>query len=218
MFKCLKQRLTEDQIDISHFGNKNIFKKKSLSEILVKGSLYSRTDLKRRIIEEGLIKYVCSGCGNKGEWQGQRLSLQIEHKNGDPIDNRIENLEFLCPNCHSQTSTYCGKSEPKHRCCICKKKLTSKRKTGMCSKCFQLRREDKKKAKRFCACGSEISAKSKTGCCSSCANEKNRKTKRPRRETLEREIESMSWVGIGKKYGVSDNAVRKWAKRYDLIM
>jgi hypothetical protein len=43
-------------------------------------------------------------------WQGSKLVLQLEHKNGKSNDNRIENICFLCPNCHSQTLTYCGRN------------------------------------------------------------------------------------------------------------
>lgn len=50
-------------------------------------------------------------CGNIGEWQGQKLVLQLDHINGKNNDHRIENLRFLCPNCHSITETYAGKNK-----------------------------------------------------------------------------------------------------------
>ena len=49
----------------------------------------------------------CEGCGLPDEWQGKRLVLEIDHVNGRHNDNRPENLRFLCPNCHSQTETFC---------------------------------------------------------------------------------------------------------------
>ncbi|MGB1107008.1 MAG: HNH endonuclease signature motif containing protein [Candidatus Puniceispirillaceae bacterium] len=49
--------------------------------------------------------YECSGCGIK-DWNGQPISLQLDHINGDNKDNRLENVRWLCPNCHSQTSTW----------------------------------------------------------------------------------------------------------------
>ena len=46
-------------------------------------------------------------------WNDKKLSLQLDHINGDNSDNRLENLRFLCPNCHTQTETYCSKCRAK---------------------------------------------------------------------------------------------------------
>ena len=70
----------------------------------------TRSSVRKRIIKEGLILPVCSEC-NISEWNGKKLSLHLDHINGENGDNRIENLRFLCPNCHSQTSTYAGKNK-----------------------------------------------------------------------------------------------------------
>ena len=76
-------------------------------------STFPRHKLKERIIKENLIEYKCDFCNNNGDWNGEKLSLHIDHKNGINNDNRIGNLRFLCPNCHSQTSTYSGKNNKK---------------------------------------------------------------------------------------------------------
>lgn len=81
--------------------------------IFVKDSPHARIVAKRRVIRKNLIPYICAGCGNTGKWNNKPLSLHLEHKNGDPNDHRLENLEFDCPNCHSQTETYAGKNKGK---------------------------------------------------------------------------------------------------------
>ena len=81
-----------------------------LSEVLVEQSTYAgRNALKRRLVKEGLLAYVCADCGIS-EWRGRPLVLHLDHRNGVGDDHRLENIRLLCPNCHSQTDTYCGKN------------------------------------------------------------------------------------------------------------
>jgi len=61
--------------------------------------------LKVRLIKEGVLPEECHICKNK-EWQGQKISLELDHINGDHGDNQKKNLRLICPNCHAQTSTY----------------------------------------------------------------------------------------------------------------
>ena len=56
------------------------------------------------MLEVGMI-YECAYCG-VNDWRGRKLVLPVDHVNGNWRDNRKENLRFLCPNCHSQTSTF----------------------------------------------------------------------------------------------------------------
>ena len=76
------------------------------SKIFVENSTYNRASLKRRIIEDGLIDYVCGICGQLPEWNGMPMMLIIDHINGVNNDNRIDNLRFVCSNCDSQLETY----------------------------------------------------------------------------------------------------------------
>jgi len=78
-------------------------------ELFVAGHLRNRGNLKRRLIGEGLKPPICAACG-VADWRGKPLSLALHHINGDRVDNRLENLELLCPNCHSQTETYSGRN------------------------------------------------------------------------------------------------------------
>lgn len=78
--------------------------------VFVEGSTYPRHKLKARIIKQKMIPYICADCGMKPFWNGKELVLQLEHKNGISNDNRLVNLAFLCPNCHSQTHSYAGRN------------------------------------------------------------------------------------------------------------
>jgi hypothetical protein len=77
--------------------------------LLVAGRSRQRGHIKSRLLGAGLKEDRCERCGIN-EWRGKPLSVQLHHVNGDGRDNRLENLELLCPNCHSQTATYGGRN------------------------------------------------------------------------------------------------------------
>lgn len=80
-----------------------------MSELLVSGTYRGRTNLKARLVKEGLKEHRCEQCG-LCEWRDKPITMALHHINGDRLDNRLENLELLCPNCHSQTSNYAGRN------------------------------------------------------------------------------------------------------------
>lgn len=110
----LKRRIKELDCSIDHFNqtNKKSYQAKySLEEILVENSSYANiASLKKRLIKEKVLEYKCAICGLT-EWVNKPISLQLDHINGINNDHRIENLRFLCPNCHSQTDTFAGKNK-----------------------------------------------------------------------------------------------------------
>jgi hypothetical protein len=81
-----------------------------LEELLVRGRRTSRNHLKKRLVSAGLKGTSCERCGID-EWEGSPLSIQLHHVNGVKDDNRLENLELLCPNCHSQTENWGGRNK-----------------------------------------------------------------------------------------------------------
>lgn len=74
----------------------------------------ARGHLKKRLLKAGLKENRCEHCGIT-EWQGAPLTMHLHHINGDGHDNRLENIEFLCGNCHSQTDTYGGRNGHRRR-------------------------------------------------------------------------------------------------------
>jgi hypothetical protein len=80
-----------------------------LHEVLVIGSVVASASLRKRLIREGLLEPRCEICG-LDSWRGEPLPLALDHINGDPCDNRLENLRILCPNCHALTDTWCGRN------------------------------------------------------------------------------------------------------------
>lgn len=114
----IKKRCEELNLSTNHFSKTaaaHSSTRQPLEDILVENSTYQNISrLKIRLINENKLEYKCAGCGNIGEWNGKELSLQLDHINGNHQDHRIENLRFLCPNCHSQTDTFSGKNKMKH--------------------------------------------------------------------------------------------------------
>lgn len=185
----VKRRIKKERIDCSHirtglghnkgkcYFDQRISKEDALKNVFVENSKTKRSTVKTLLIRYELKKYECGVCQNNGQWNDNLLSLQLDHINGKNNDNRLENLRFLCPNCHSQTETYCGKST--------RKKIKPSNINP------NWRNEPKYKT---------------------------RKVNRPSKEILEKEVKENTMVSLGKKYGVSDNAVRKWCKSYGMTI
>jgi len=187
-FETLIDRLKKDNINYSHLLiRKYDFNKKETVKILVKNSNYNVGSLKRRLIAEKILSNVCKICGQLPEWNGKKLTLILDHINGDSRDHRKNNLRILCPNCDSQQITYRGKNKKKKYYCInCNNVITKHSNSGLCVKCSSVK-----------------------------VGMKNRKTDRPSYEELMNDVSKMSFVATGRKYKVSDNTIRKWIKYYE---
>jgi Zn finger protein HypA/HybF involved in hydrogenase expression len=191
------------EIDTSHFTGQGHLKGKThnfntipLGEILVKDYEYSSNKLRKRLISEGIKEHKCECCGLK-EWLGDPIPLELDHIDGDHYNNILENLKILCPNCHAKTPTYRGKNKKS------KNSQTLKNKNQIAKN---------KEVYNCSSCEVELKAKSKTGLCFLCNSKSQRRVERPPTEQLLIELQESSYVSVGKKYGVSDNTIRKWLK------
>lgn len=116
----ISRRIKHFDIDTSHFiRHRNGAHRRRLTpeELLVRrdrGSPRAKPHLLKRALTEIGRPYCCAECGISGSWQGQPLGLEIDHVDGDYHDNERDNLRFLCPNCHSQTDNWCGRSKGKY--------------------------------------------------------------------------------------------------------
>lgn len=117
-YKIFHKKVKFLNLDISHFTGQGHLKGKtnpwipemSIEEAFIENGSLTSYKLNRKIRKYNLKEYKCSKCGIS-DWLGQELSLHLDHINGINNDNRLDNLRFLCPNCHSQTNTYCGKNK-----------------------------------------------------------------------------------------------------------
>ena len=125
------------------------------------------------------------------------MSLILDHINGVSNDHRLENLRIVCPNCNATLDTHCGRNVPRQRTCPgCKQKFVPKTMQH-----------------RYCSlrCWGTVAATLRRGV----PHPQARKVERPSYEQLMADVETMSFLAIGRKYGVSDNAVRKWIRWYE---
>lgn len=112
----IKSFIVKNSIDTTHF--KSVMpKRRSVEEVLCENSKVSNITTKAFLIDLNLKEDKCERCGQLPEWNGEPLTIQLHHINGNNKDNRIENLILLCPNCHTQTDTYGSRKNAKRRKC-----------------------------------------------------------------------------------------------------
>ena len=173
---------------------------RSLEEVLVESSSYARQHVKRRLFQEELKEPVCEMCGQGEMWHGRPMGMILDHINGVRDDHRLENLRIVCPNCAATLDTHCGRKNRVEK---------AKRSCRRCCASFVAGRPDQRYCSR--ACGTRWDRSRLRGR----PKPDIRRANRPPCEQLLAEIEATSYRAVGRKYGVSDNAVRKWIKFYE---
>ena len=188
--RTFHKRVVEESLDISPL-RANRFRGPSktfpLETLLCENSAAQPRSLKRRLLRSNLLTELCERCGLGPEWNGSKLVLHLDHRNGDRRDNRLENLRLLCPNCHSQTDTYAGRNQPRASQKLC------------------------------AVCGNSQPPRSAGASCHRCASLAQRRVERPESVELQRQVRDLGYVGTARLYGVSDNAIRKWLQTPDTI-
>lgn len=189
--KTIVKRMEEMKLDYSHLpigyysSSKSLLKFSNDLVFCVNSTYIYGKEIKNRLYNDFNWERKCNKC-NLTEWMGQSMPLELEHKNGIHNDNRIENLELLCPNCHALTPTYRGRNK------------SYKKKEQKCIDC------------------NCIIYKGSLRCnyCNYKFRWLLNKNNRPTLEQLESDLQNLPFVKVGEKYDVSDNAIRKWIKLY----
>lgn len=180
--KTLKNLLNSNNIDYSHFTGRA----RSYVTNYISATEYLTNEKKITswALKQKLLKenLIESRCARCGltEWMNKPIVLQLHHIDGNPNNNTLSNLQLLCPNCHSQTDNYCGSANIEQTKYYCKD------------------------------CGAEITRGATY--CTVCAHKHARKVvDRPGKEQLIQDFKELkSFVQVGRKYEISDTALRKW--------
>lgn len=186
-YEVVREECKRLDLDTSHWRGRGyrVREKQKLSELLVVDSKATNATLKRWMTREGVLASTCAVCGQEPVWQGQPLTLRLDHINGDRTDARRENLRLLCPNCDSQTDTYCGRNVKRSR-----------------------DRRGDTRAVRLCPCGKAIGPRSLQ--CLTCKNRQQpTKIDWPPLEVMLTRLQNTPVTTLAQELGVSGNAVTK---------
>lgn len=201
-YKKIKRVIEDNNLSTEHFGaiklkkngnTRNGFTAMDDDEFFSENVERTGFSIIKRLIKGNYKVYKCEKCGIN-EWNGCKITLQAHHLNGNHYDNRLENLQILCPNCHSQTDTYA-----KHNVKV--------NKTSTIKNNIELTNFIEKK---YCeVCGKEITGSGKKYCSQECSKIGSRKFEVSGKQLIDDFRELKSFTSVGKKYGVSDNAIKK---------
>lgn len=193
-YKRIKKIIEKYNVDTTHFSNieesNKTNKKLEKEEIFVENSQIQTSKIRNYLFKFNKKEKKCECCGNT-EWMGKQIPLQVHHINGDNTDNRIENLQILCPNCHAQTDTYCGKNK--------KHKHTGDKDCGFCK-----------------MCGKPLTNGQKVYCSIDCRSLDRIKNNFTEEELVNSFRTLGSFESVGRHFGITGKSIVKWLKKFGL--
>ena len=237
-YRIIKRKLKEFEIEISHLkgkgwskGTKNIARIKPIEQLLKSNTTCSSYKLKKKLIEAKLKIHKCECCNNT-LWLNNLISLELHHRNGDHSDNRLENLQLLCPNCHSYTDNYRGKNKKKLSASVEKQRVervkfsehflerdVNAEPSIRNNEGAETLQRESKGAFRCLSCRDLVlnkRAAKKKFCSHNCMYKWNARNI-PTKEQLEQSFKDKhSFLQVGKYYHVSDNTIRKWCDKLNV--
>lgn len=205
-YNKIRNIIKKYNIDTTHFCFSNTTHKKiyqSIDDYFTKDSKISSSKIKDKILKNNIRPHKCEMCGQT-EWKINNeifpIPLQAHHIDGDRSNNTLENIQILCPNCHSFTDNFCRRKHKQNKdMCYFNPKEISLKKCPHCEKTF------------------EVKYKEQIYCSKQCASFSKRKVVRPTKDELEKLISQKSYTKIGQMFSVSDNTIRKWCKKYGIL-
>lgn len=121
-YEQVHRRIGLLDLDTSHFTGQAWIRGRTLpvdrvrlADLLVANRLVGSHDLKLRLFRAGLKSPACELCGWAQQASDGRIPVELDHMNGDRLDNRLENLRILCPNCHALQPTHRGLNKRSRR-------------------------------------------------------------------------------------------------------
>ena len=232
-YKKLKRIIEENNLSTEHFGTirikkegryRNRFTAMPDEEFFNNGCNRSGDSILKRLVEGGYKEYKCEGCKTT-EWMGKPLRLQVHHINGDHYDNRIENIQILCPNCHSQTDTYARNNVINGGGFKVTKRaeeiLNGEENSFVAKDIDEIKKSISlipTKEKKYCIrCGKEINGDGEKYCSHECSEAASRKFEVTAPQLIEDFKDLRSYRAVGRKYNVSDNAIKKRCIKFGII-
>lgn len=191
-YYTIKRKLDKLNIDCSHWVGKAWNKDQRTKKW---SDFKNNEHIKKHLIKDR--GRICESCSNT-EWMKNPIPLEIHHIDGDRTNNDYDNLQLVCPNCHSLTSNYRGRNVKKGTSDIEINNLSSLSRT-----------------KTKCTLCDDSTHGSKSGLCVKCYKKSTRKRIRPPFLQLCEEIEELGYCATGRIYNVTDNSIRKWKKSYE---